>query len=79
MLDAALDGLDKAAGVADEADAVEVAGLVARGRSEPGDELGGGDAVAITGDGMADVTVDLDLFMAHPVPGAEPACAAMEE
>ncbi len=53
-------------------------GLVTRGRAEPWDDGGGGGAVAITGDGMANVTVDLDLFMACPVPGTEPACATVK-
>ncbi len=53
-------------------------GLATRGRAKPRDDGGGGGAVTITGDGMANVTVDLDLFVACPVPGAEPAGAAVK-
>jgi hypothetical protein len=77
-LDAAFDGLDKAGGVADEADAVEVAGLVAAGRAETRNDAGGGDAVTVAGGGPVVAAFILDLFAAHPVPGAEPACAAVE-
>ena len=76
MPDAAFDGLDKAAGVSDEADAVEVVGLVAGGWAEAGDDTGGGDTVIVAADGIANVAVD--LFMTCPVPGAEPAGAAVE-
>jgi len=38
LFDAAFNGLDKAAGVADEADAVEVSGLVEGGRAQMVDE-----------------------------------------
>lgn len=78
LLDASFDGLDEACGVADEADAVELAGLVAGGRAETGDDAGGGDAVTVAGGGPVVATFILDLFAAHPVPGAEPAGAAVE-
>lgn len=73
-----MDGLDKPAGVADKADAVEVARLVTGERAEAWDDAGGGDAVTVTGGGPVEGTFILDLFAAHPVPGAEPACAAMK-
>lgn len=72
LFDAALDGFDKSARVADEADAVEVSGLVSGERAVAGDDAGGGDAVTVAGGGPVEGAFILDLFAAHPVPGAEP-------
>lgn len=68
QLDAALDGLDKAGGIA----------RLSKWRSEPWDDGCGSGAVAITGDGMTNVTVDLDLFVTCPVSGTELAGATVK-
>ena len=53
-------------------------GLVAEGRAEAWDDAGGGDAITVAGGGPVVGAFILDFFAAHPVPGAEPAWAAME-
>ena len=72
------DRLDKSLRVTDEPEVIQVACLVARGRAEAGDDGGGGDAGVVAGDGPVDGAFVLDLLAACPVPGAEPAAAAVE-
>ncbi len=64
--------------MADEPEVIQVPGLVARGRAEAVHNSGGGDAEGIARNGPVGGAFVLDLLATCPVPGAEPAAAAVE-